>query len=39
MGKVIHWELYKKLKLQNKKKWYIQKSEDTIENKTSMTLR
>ena len=34
VGKVIHWELYKKLKFDHSTKWYIHKPESVLENET-----
>ena len=34
VGKVIHWELRKNLNFDHAAKWYMQKSEFVIENKT-----
>ena len=34
MGKGIHWELYKKLKCDHKKKWYMHNAKSTLENET-----
>ena len=32
VGKVIHWELCKKLKFDHTTKWYMHKSESFLEN-------
>ena len=32
VGKVIHWELYKKLKFEHTTKWYMHKLESILEN-------
>ena len=37
--KVTHWELCKKLKLDNTTKWYIHKLESVVENGTYKILR
>ena len=34
MGKVIHWELYKKFKLNYTNKWYMHNTESIHENET-----
>ena len=34
VGKVIHWELCKKLKFDDTNKWYIHKPESILENET-----
>ena len=34
VGKVIHWELRKKLKFDPTNKWYIYNSETVLENET-----
>ena len=34
VGKVIHWELYKKFKFDPTNKWYIHNSETFQENET-----
>ena len=34
VGKVIHWELRKKLKFDPTNKWYIYNSENVMENET-----
>ena len=34
VGKVIHWELCKKLKFDHTNKWYIHNSESVLENET-----
>ena len=34
VGKVIHWELYKKLKFDHTNKWYMHNQESVLENKT-----
>ena len=38
MGKVIHWELCKKLKFDHKNKWYMHNKESVLENETLKTL-
>ena len=38
MGKVIHWELHKRLKFDNTNKWYMFKSEFVLENETHKIL-
>ena len=38
MGKVIHWELYKKLKFDYANKWYINNPESVPENETHKLL-
>ena len=32
--KIIHWELYKKLKFDHTNKWYMHKPESVLENGT-----
>ena len=34
LGKVIHWELYKRLIFDYANKWYMHKSESMLENET-----
>ena len=34
VGKVIHWELCKKVKFRHTTKWYMQKPETVLENET-----
>ena len=34
VGKVIHWELYKKLRFDHTTKWYLHKPELVRENET-----
>ena len=34
MGKVIHWELCKKLKFDNTNKWYMHNLASILENET-----
>ena len=34
VGKVIHWELCKKLKFDHSTKWYMHKPESILENET-----
>ena len=38
VGKVIHWELCKKLVFDHTTKWYMQKSESVLENETHKIL-
>ena len=38
MGKVIHWELYKKYKSGHTNKWYMHNSESVPENETHKLL-
>ena len=38
MGKVIHWELFKKLKVDHKNKWYMHNPTSVQENKTHKLL-
>ena len=39
MGKVIHWELCKKLEFDHTNKWYMHNPESVLENKTHKLLR
>ena len=39
VGKVIHWELCKKLKFDNTKKWYDHNPESILENETHKLLK
>ena len=39
LGKVIHWELYKRLKFDHNNKWYMYKQESLVENDTHEILR
>ena len=39
VGKVIHWELCKRLKFGHAYKWYMQKPESVLENETHEILR
>ena len=34
VGKVIHWELYKKLEFDHTNKWYMHYSESVLEKET-----
>ena len=34
VGKVVNWELCKKLKFDHTTKWYVHKSESVLENDT-----
>ena len=34
VGKVIHWEMCKKMKFDHPTKWYIYKQESVLENET-----
>ena len=34
LGKVIHWELCKKLKVDHMNKWYMHNQESALENET-----
>ena len=38
MSKVIHWELYKKLKFDHTNKWYMHNPESVLENETHKLL-
>ena len=38
VGKVIHWELFKKLKFDLMKKWYMHNPESFLENETQSSL-
>ena len=38
LGKMFHWELYKKLNFQHTEKWYKQKREAVQENKTNKSI-
>ena len=38
MGKVIHWELRKKLKFDHTDKWYLHNIESVLENETHKLL-
>ena len=38
VGKVIHWELCKKLKFEHMSKWYIHNPESFLENETQNSL-
>ena len=38
VGKVIHWELYKKLKFDHTNKWYMHNQESVLENETHKLL-
>ena len=38
VGKLIHWELYKRLKFDNADKWYMYKPESIQKNKTHKIL-
>ena len=38
VGKVIHWELCKRLKLDNSTKWHMHKPESVLENETHKIL-
>ena len=39
MSKVIHWELWKKLKFDHTNKWYMHNPESVLENETYQVLR
>ena len=39
VGRVIHWELCKKLKFDHTNKWYMHKPESVLENGTHKLLR
>ena len=39
LGKVIHWDLYKKLKLDHTTKWYMLNPSSVLENETHKILR
>ena len=39
MGKVIHWEFCKKLKLDHSTQWYVHKPVSVRENETQSSLR
>ena len=38
LGKVIHWELCKRLKFDHTNKWYMQKPKSILENETHRIL-
>ena len=38
VGKLIHWELCKKLKFDHTARWYMHKPESVLENETYKTL-
>ena len=38
MGKVIHWELCKKVKFNHTNKWYVHNPESVLENETDKLL-
>ena len=38
VGKEIYWELFKKMKFDHTKKWYMYNSESVLENKTHKLL-
>ena len=38
IGKMIHWELCKRLKFDRTNKWYMNKSESLLENETHKNL-
>ena len=38
-GKIIHWELFKRLRFDHTTKWYVQNPESVLKNATQKVLK